>query len=221
MKIIKRTLPVVLSAALVFSTAIPVFAEESTGGASSQKEEVIYINLDAGGKVKDVYAVNIFGSGDITDYGSYSSVQMLNSTQSISQNGDRITFSSDQDKVYYQGNLDHVEIPWNISLSYYLDGVEYSADEIAGKSGSLEIRFQVTENTACSGTFFQDYALQASFTLDTEQCSNISAPDATIANVGSDKQLTYTVLPGEGIDTTITAEVTDFAMSAFPSTAFT
>lgn len=102
-------------------------------------------------------------------------------------------FSSEKDKVYYQGNLDNVEIPWNISLRYYLDGTEYSADEIAGKSGKLEIRFQVTENTACSGTFFDDYALQASFTLDTEQCSNISASDATIANVGSSKPLNLNV----------------------------
>lgn len=213
MKSIKKMVAVLLSGTLLLTSATPALAAE-TPAASSEKEEVIYINLDADGKVKDVYAVNIFSSGDITDYGNYSSVQMLNSTEVISQNGDQITFSSGEDKVYYQGNMDNAEIPWNISLHYYLDGQEYSADEIAGKSGELEIRFQITENTACSGTFFEDYALQASFTLDTEQCSNISAPDATIANVGSDKQLTYTVLPGEGIDTTITADVTDFEMSA-------
>lgn len=139
---------------------------------------------------------------------------MLNSTEDIAQDGDKITFSSEKDKAYYQGNLDNVEIPWNISLRYSLDGTEYSAEEIAGKSGKLEIRFNVTENTVCSGNFFDDYALQASFTLDTEQCSNISAPDATIANVGSDKQLTYTILPGEGINTAITADVKDFEMNA-------
>lgn len=61
---------------------------------------------------------------------------------------------------------------------------------------------------------FDDCAIQASFTLDTEQCRNIEAPDATIANVGGSKQLTYTVLPGKGIDTAITADVTDFEMGA-------
>ena len=31
-----------------------------------KRQEVIYINLSAGGSVKDIYDVNIFGTGDIT-----------------------------------------------------------------------------------------------------------------------------------------------------------
>ena len=38
------------------------------------------------------------------------------------------------------------------------------------------------------------------------------APDATVANVGSNKQLTYTILPGKGADIEITAEVSEFEM---------
>ena len=214
MKILKRVLPMTLASLLVLNSAIPAFAADTSGVAPSEKEEVIYITLDASGTLKNTYVVNSFSGGSITDYGNYASVKMLNTSDPIEQNGDTITFSTSASKAYYQGELTDAEIPWNISLRYYLDGVEYSAAEIAGKSGELEIRFQITENTACSDTFFDDYALQASFTLDTERCNNISAPDATIANVGSDKQLTYTVLPGEGIDTTITADVTDFEMSA-------
>ncbi len=56
------------------------------------------------------------------------------------------------------------------------------------------------------------FPLSASFTLDTEKCSNIIADGATVANVGSDKQLTYTVLPNKGADIEITANVTDFEM---------
>ncbi len=53
-----------------------------------------------------------------------------------------------------------------------------------------------------------------SLTLDSEICENISAPDATIANVGSDKQLTYTVLPGKGLAASIKADVKDFEMES-------
>lgn len=215
MKLLKRTLPVTLAGLLALNSALPAFAAETTDMMPSAKEEVVYITLDAGGALKDSYVVNSFsGGGSITDYGNYASVKMLNTSDPIDQNGDTITFSTSAQKAYYQGKLKDAKIPWNISLRYYLDGKEYSADEIAGKSGKLEIRFQITENTACSDSFFDEYALQASFTLDTEQCSNISASDATIANVGSNKQLTYTILPGKGIDTTITADVTDFEMSA-------
>ena len=167
MKILKRTLPVALASLLVLNPAIPAFAAETSNAAPSEKEEVIYITLDAGGTLKSSYIVNSFSGGSITDYGNYTSVKMLNTSDPIEQNGDTITFSTSAQKAYYQGELTDTEIPWNISLRYYLDGQEYSADEIAGKSGKLEIRFHITENAACSGTFFDDYALQASFTLDT------------------------------------------------------
>ena len=110
--------------------------------------------------------------------------------------------------------MKNAALPWNISIRYYLDGKEYAPQDVAGKSGALEIRFSVTKNESCGGSFYDDYALQASFTLDTERCQNIVSNGATVANVGSDKQLTYTILPGKGIDTVITADVTDFEMDA-------
>lgn len=50
--------------------------------------------------------------------------------------------------------------------------------------------------------------------LDTGLARNISAPGATVANVGSKKQLSYILLPGADSDVTVTADVTDFAMDA-------
>ena len=200
-----------MSALMSGSFIIPAFAEETSG---SSKEEVIYVMSDASGKITDMEAVNIFAGGNITDYGDYSSVKMLNTTDSITQNGDKITFSSDADKVYYQGTMKEKNLPWNISIRYFLDGKEYSAKDIAGKSGALEIRFSVSKNEACQDSFYEDYALQAAFTLDTEKCENIRATGATAANAGSKKQLTYTILPGRGIDTVIQSDVTDFQMDA-------
>ena len=197
-------------AVLLGSTVVPAFAET----APSAKEEVIYAMADASGKVTDAEAVNIFAGGDIVDYGDYSAVKPLNTNDTITQNGDQIAFSSTADKVYYQGTMKNAALPWNISIRYYLDGKEYAPQDVAGKSGALEIRFSVTKNESCGGSFYDDYALQASFTLDTERCQNIVSNGATVANVGSDKQLTYTILPGKGIDTVITADVTDFEMDA-------
>ena len=78
----------------------------------------------------------------------------------------------------------------------------------------MEIRFTVTKNERCSGSFYDDYALQANFTLPGGVFSGISAPDATVAAVGADRQLTYTLLPGEGIDTVITAAADGFSLPA-------
>lgn len=206
---LKRTLAAALALAVAALPICPTLAAAADG-----KEEVIYANLSAGGNLKKAYVVNSFGPGNVTDYGNYSSVRMLNTDDAIKQQGDAVHFSSDAQRVYYEGTMAAPKLPWLVDISYTLDGKAVTPHQLAGKSGALEIHFKITENPACSGSFYDDYALQASVTLDTDLAQHIDAPDATIANVGSDKQLTYTVLPGKGLDTTISADVEDFTMDA-------
>ncbi len=211
MKKYTKWMAALLAAIMVLGAASSAFA----GAMPNQKEEVVYAVANGSGAVNGVYVVNSFSGGDITDYGAYTEVKMLTSETPIIKSDDTITFSDQAEKVYYEGIMDaSTPIPWNISIRYFLDGKEYSPKEIAGKSGKLEIRFQITKNEACKESFFEDYALQATFLLDTNKCTNIAAKEATIANVGNDKQLAYTILPGKGTDTVITADVKDFEMDA-------
>lgn len=211
----KRMTSAGLAAALAL-TAVPgkAFAAEE----NTEKEEVVYINLAQDGSVNEINVVNIFdlkASGTITDYGNYESVRNMTSTDTVNQSGDTITIEAgNAGKLYYEGKLTNNQIPWNIGIHYYMDGTEYSGEEIAGMSGHLKMTMKITQSASDSKDFFENYALQASLTLDTDQCSNIEAPDATIANVGSDKQLTYTILPGKGADVEIEADVTDFEMES-------
>lgn len=208
----KRIAALLMAGLFTAGSIIPVNAAEVNDKA---KEEVVYVNTDASGNVNEVNVVNIFGSGDVTDYGDYTSVKMLNTTDAITQDGDKVVFSTGANQAYYQGTMSpDTQIPWKIALTYELDGKKTAPEELAGKSGALTIHVQVEKNEACSGSFYDDYALQASFTLDTEHCSNIKAEGATLANVGADKQISYTVLPGKGLDAEISADVTDFEMDA-------
>ncbi len=50
MKYNKKVIAVVLAGTMTISSVVPVFAAENP----SEKEEVIYINLDAKGAVKDI-----------------------------------------------------------------------------------------------------------------------------------------------------------------------
>ena len=208
MKMYKKVTIIFLAILMATNITIPVFAAEN----DSSKEEIVYIMSDADGTVNNINVVNIFDGGNISDYGDYSSVKMLNTTDKINQKGNKITFSSSAKKVYYQGTLKNKEIPWNISIKYFLDNKEYTAKEIAGKSGALEIRISITKNEKCNDSYFNDYALQATFLLDTNLCSNINANGATIANVGADKQLLYTILPQKGLETSIYTDVKNFEM---------
>lgn len=183
MKILNKTISAGLAVMMIISSGVTAFASDSTS-----KEEVIYVMTDASGSTESVYAVNIYKGGNITDYGEYSSVRLMNTSDSVSYNDDKITLSSSEDKVYLQGDMIETELPWNIEITYKLDGESISAQELAGKSGALEIGFKVTKNKKCISGFYENYALQASFTLDTKLCENITAENATIANVGSKKR---------------------------------
>lgn len=202
----------IILAVLMTAGSVPTaFATEKN---DTEKEETVYVSTDANADVDEINVVNIYGKGKVTDYGEYTDAKLLNVTGNVSNNGTSVSFSSDSDRVYLQGTLKNTEIPWNIELKYYLDGKEISPESLAGKSGKLKIKFKITKNSKCKENFYADYALQAAFSLDTKQCSNIVADKATIANVGSSKQLSYTILPDKGIDTEITAYVKDFEMDA-------
>ena len=207
----KKIVPLILSAVLLLTLTAPALA---TDDAPTEKEEVIYGILGLDGSVESVYAVNIFNTGDVTDYGDYSSVENLTNSDPITQNGDEITMNSSAGRLYYQGTLKSLKLPWDIAVTYTLDGQQISASQLAGASGALAIRIQVTQDPDVDSLFFDNYALQIALSLDTGLCSDIVADGATVADAGTDKQLSYIVLPGKGADLTVCANVQNFAMDA-------
>lgn len=183
---------------------------------ATEKEEVVYINLNEDGSMQQCYVVNIMYPEDniIVDYGNYSSIKNLTTQDQLDYSQGKIRGKTSENELYYQGYLDNVEIPWNIDISYYLNGKEISSEDVAGSTGQLKIKMNISENKKCQKEFFNSYALQANVTLDTNLCRHIVADGATIANVGSDKQLTYTILPGKSKNIEISADVTDFRMNS-------
>lgn len=204
----KKILSFLLVFALLFASVIPA----SAVGTPSPKEEVVYGLLNLDGSVKSLYVVNSFNGGSITDYGSYSDIHNMTTSEKLIQKGDEISINTAADKFYYQGTLENRELPWDIAIKYFLDGREISPKELGGKSGKLKITLSVKQNNNINSTFFHNYALQIALSLDNKLCSNITTDNATIAEAGSKKQLTYTVLPGKGIDIAVTADVHDFEM---------
>lgn len=192
-----------------------LFPASALADGATAKEEVVYINLDASGAVDTVDVVNIFQlaqPGRITDYGEYESVRNMTTTDPVEYDGRTVTIDAGAGRLYYEGRMKEPRSPWRIDIAYLLDGKQVTPEALAGASGALEIRISIQEDPLCRGGFFADHALQVSVTLDAGRCRDISAPGATEANVGGDKQLTYTVLPGQGADIALTAQVEDFAM---------
>lgn len=208
LKILMNSLLIVM---LIFLTPVTAFAT----GNTSMKEEVIYGMLTGNGSVREAYVVNIFDEpGVIIDYGDYASVKNMTSNEEVRLNGNQVVIEHTDGTLYYEGILNNNELPWDISIQYFIDNEAYSAEELAGKSGALEIVLKIAENTKANPFFFENYGVQATVMLDTEKAKDIVAAEATMANVGKNKQLTYTVLPGKGADISIQANVEDFEMEA-------
>ena len=205
----KKIISVLLiSLLLINSNSALALAEDA-----SEKEEIVYVNLNDDGTVKDITVVNSFETGSnqtIVDYGDYSSVRNMTSEDLITYESDKISINTTSDKTYYEGKLNSTSIPWKIDIKYVLDGRSVTSGELAGSSGHLKIKLDISKNNAFEGNFYEGYALQASLSLDSYKCFNITSDGATIANVGSDKQLSYIILPNKGKDITIETDVVDF-----------
>lgn len=210
----KRFAALGLAALLGVMGAVPAF-----GAELPQKDEVVYVNLTPEGESDTLYVVNSYDletETAITDYGDYRSVKNLTTTRELSRSGDAITITAPAGKFYYQGELDPARaagLPWKVKAVYLLDGREIPGAELAGKSGSFEMRVSLRQNPDSDPVYRDNYALQVTLQLDSETCKNIRAEGATTADVGRLKQLSYIVLPGKEKDFTVTADVTDFEMN--------
>ena len=195
---------------------------ETNEGSISAKDEVIYAILENSGSPESVYAVNQFEvsrAGTIVDWGAYDSVQNLTNTQPVTLEGDKVTFAADTGKFYYQGNMDSADLPWRFDLSYYLDGKAIQPQDLAGKSGEIEIKISTRQNEKVDPTFYENYMIQITVSLDADKCSNIDAPNATIADAGENKAVVYTVFPKKDADFSLRATVEDFTMQGIQISA--
>lgn len=189
--------------------------EENKNKGNTKKEEVVYANLDADGEATGVYVVNIFRDAEeITDYGDYTSIRNMNTTDNLTKENDKITAKTNQKSLFYEGTLEKYEIPWNISVQYEIDKKTYSAQEMAGKSGKLNMKLNIKPNKKAKEEFRKGYTLQITMLMDGDHWDNIKSDGATVANIGKDTQLTYIIFPNETKTIQVSANVTDFEMNA-------
>ena len=202
----------ILCGLMVGTYTFPVYGLEQ----SSPKEEVIYASLNQSGTLEKAYVVNIVypQNNQLVDYGNYSEVKNLTSTDKLIYKNNQVKATTDEEKISYEGYLIEQKLPWNFKIKYYLDGKEISEKKIAGCKGQLTIEIEITRNENVDSVYFDNYALQITAVLNSNNCKNIIANGATIANVGDDKQITYTLLPGNSKTLKITSDVTDFEMDS-------
>lgn len=182
---------------------------------SCEKQEVVYASMTAAGAVKSLYVVNELFSEEpvmVKDFGTYSEVVNLTDGTNIARESDSVLCTVESESFAYQGNLTSTDLPWNVSITYELDGKVCSPEEVAGKSGELKITIETTQNQAIDPLYFDNYLLQITCTLPMDHVSNIATDEGSIALNGSSTAVTFSGMPGKTGSYALTAHVEDFEM---------
>ena len=166
---ITRAFALLLAAAVPMSV-VPVWAAEPIGnGVTPTYDEAYYATLDyygnlTEGSVVKSYALN--GVTTLTDYGVYDEVvNLTDGTLPTSRDG-VTTFQFDESNTpshfYFEGKTTapFTALPWTISMSYLLNGVPTKAEDLAGKTGVVDINLDIVPNEAASDYAKNNYTLE-------------------------------------------------------------
>ena len=202
------------------------------------KDETVYIIAGADGAVNKVivsdWIKNAIASDKIQDQTDLENVVNVKGDETYTLDGDNIhVWDAQGNDIYYQGDIKK-ELPVDIAVSYKLDGNTVSAEELAGKSGKVTIRFDYTnhqyEMVDIDGKqekMYVPFAMLTGVILDNDNFKNVEISNGKLINDGDRIILIGMAFPGVSDNlkleedklnipdyVEITADATDFEMAA-------
>lgn len=246
MKSLKRitavTLTAAMAAGLVVSPVTTTYAAENV-----EKEETVYVTQTATGDVKSVtvsdWLKNVTGNGEIKDKSTLKDIKNVKGNEEFTENGDSLTWKANDADIYYQGTTNE-KPPVSMQVSYKLDGKDIKPEDLAGKSGKVEITIKYINNTSYKDTVdgeettLQNPFLMASAViLPVDNFSNVEVSQGKLVSEGSNQILVAYGMPGlfdslevaddtrEKLEkhlsdtVTITADAIDFELSSIYTVA--
>ena len=182
---------------------------------TAEKQEVVYATLGAEGALQSTYVVNVLDGAAgkvVRDFGAYDQVVNLTDTSQLVHLSDSVMFTMPEGGFTYQGDVSGASLPWTIGITYRLDGQEISAQDLAGKSGELELSIKTAQNPAVDPRYFENYLMQITCTLPMDKAQSIKTDQGSIAISGSNIAVSFMVMPeSEGL-LSLTATVNNFEM---------
>jgi putative membrane protein len=205
--------------------------------AGLYKNETVYVLAEADGTVKQIivsdWIENSAGADTISDTTSLSDIAVTKGETTYVMNSDDLClWNANGEDVHYQG-AGTTALPVNLSVSFRLDGEPISAEELAGKSGRVTIRFdyenQQSEWVEIDGKqtkMYVPFLMLTGMALSNDNFTNIEVTNGKIINDGERSLVIGMALPGmqENLDidrdtldipdfVEISADVTDFELA--------
>ncbi len=171
------------------------------------KEETVYILAGADGSVKKVivsdWLKNLAGEAELTDKSDLKDIENVKGEESYTINKDNMkVWDAGGKDIYYQGTTNK-ELPVELSIRYELDGKPISAENLAGKSGKVTMRFdyankeqQTVEVDGRQENMYVPFVMVTGMILDNESFSNIQVSNGKLINDGDRSIVVGFALPG-------------------------
>lgn len=181
-------------------------AKEKKAASGVSKEESVYVTLDASGKKQKVivsdWLKNSGVNGTLKDVSNLQDIQNTKGDEAFTQNGDEISWEAKEQDIYYQGTTEE-ELPVGIEITYKLDGKEITPEELAGKSGKLEmvIRYINTskETVKVGGEkkeVYTPFLMATGMILPVEKFTNVTVDNGEVLSEGDNDILMAYGMPG-------------------------
>ena len=176
-------------------------------GEKPQKNETVYVLAGADGSVKKIivsdWIKNVLGDGKLNDASDLSGIENVKGDEGYTMGGGNTkVWDAEGNDIYYRGNIDR-ELPVSVKISYTLDGKPVSAEEIAGKSGNVTVRFDYTNNqyktVTIDGkeeTICVPFAMLTGMLLDNDVFTDITVTGGRLVNDGDRTAVVGVAFPG-------------------------
>ena len=205
-------------AALMALGSIPAAAIDD--GVTATYDEAYYAMTDYYGNLTDGSVVKSYrtnGIATVTDYGDYDEVINLTDGTAPSQTGGKTVFQLDESDLpntfYFEGKTakPFAQLPWTLSVSYTLNGVPTKAENLAGKTGVVEVNLDAVPNEGASEYARNNYTLEAMAVFNQDDILSLEAPGAQVQLIGNLRAVLFIGLPGEECHYTIRVGSDDFS----------
>lgn len=201
----------------------------------TDKDETVYIEMSADGTVTKTTVsevLKVSGSDNIKDYSKLDNIENISGQEKFAKDEDgNIIWENRGKDIKYQGTTTEAA-PIDIKITYYLDDKEIAAKDLIGKSGSVKIVYQYTNNAKDDEGNFVPFLTLTGMVFDNDTFSNIDIDHGKVVEQGDSSIVIGYAVPGfkahllETIDKaeeyigdmeipgsiTVTADVKDFSM---------
>ena len=220
-KTVKRQLLRIGSCALstlMVLGSIPAAAIDD--GVTATYDEAYYAMTDYYGNLTDGSVVKSYrtnGISTLTDYGDYDEVINLTDGTEPTRTDGKTVFQLDESNLpgtfYFEGKTakPFEQLPWTLSVSYTLNGVPTKAEDLAGKTGVVEINLDAVPNETASEYARNNYTLEAMAIFNQDDILSLEAPGAQVQLIGNLRAVLFIGLPGEECHYTIRVGSDDFS----------